>query len=73
MEDNAVFIPAMSDNNRNVGQVEGRCSDVEDSSDGEGRANADQVETTAEDDHQPHGVNGCVGVGVYLGPEAGMS
>ena len=70
MKDDAVFIPAVRDDDSNVGDVECGGRDVEDGGYGERRADADEVETAAEGDDEPNGVDGCASVSVYFGPEA---
>lgn len=73
VEDDSVFVPSMRNDDGDIGKIQSRCGDVEDGCNGEGGANADQIQTAAEHNNQPDSVDGCVGVGVYFAPESGPS
>jgi hypothetical protein len=66
----SVLIDTVSNDDSDVADIQCRCCDIENGNDGQGAADADQVETTAEEDNEPDSVDGRVCELVDLAPEA---
>lgn len=69
MELDAPFVPTVRDDDGNVTYIKGGRGDIEDSNDGKGAADADEVQARAESYDEPDGVDGRVCQGIDFGPE----
>lgn len=61
VEFDSAFVPAVSDDDGDVTDVERGGCDVEDGDYSQRTPDADEIETTAKNDHEPDGVDGGVG------------
>jgi hypothetical protein len=68
VEDHGAFVPSVCDDDRDVADIQGRRGDVENSRNRQSAANANQVETTAEDDDEPYGVDWGMRVTINFTP-----
>ncbi len=73
VEHNASFVPPMGNDDRNVTDIQCGSRDVENSSDGQGTTNANEIQAAAEGNHEPDSVDWSMSKGVNLAPESVLS
>ena len=72
VELHAAFVTSVCNDDRNVTDVKRGSGDVEDGNDCQGAADANEIETAAESNNEPDGVDGRVRDRVDLAPESAV-